>query len=148
MLLLHLCPIFWLFFPPLSTFSTVTSPYDRDSCVDFSILKQGKFKGKVLNINSIRGLKNDLIRLKHCISIREKTYVDDCRHWDKLKKQIEWDSCHVIEFIDKKCKIKGCDSNNICVIKMQDDYCHYGKELCPKCYGFQKWIPYPNKEDD
>jgi len=112
------------------------------------ILKQGKFKDKVLNINSIRGLKNDIIRLKHCISVREKTYVDDCRRWDELKKQIEWDSCHVIEFIDKKCKIKGCDSNNICAIKMQDNYYHYGKELCPKCYGFQKWIPYPNEEDD
>ena len=40
------------------------------------ILKQGKFKGKVLNINSIRGLKNDIIRLKSKVNtvleLREK----------------------------------------------------------------------------
>ena len=100
------------------------------------ILSSGVFDGKPIDPKAIPLLKKDMKMLKKYIE-SAKEQLDD----------MIWDVSHVICEKDGFCgqynrSYNSCGHDKFIVVKCRDVYPHWGKEICPNCGNFQRWIPF------
>ena len=100
------------------------------------ILSSGVYNGQPIKPKTISRLKSDIKMLKKYIET-SKIQLDD----------ILWDLTHGICEKDGFCgqhnkSHNSCGHDKFIVVKCREGYHHWGKEICPNCGNFQRWIPF------
>ena len=114
--------------------------FTKEGILYSKILNDGVFNGKPINPQAIPLLKNDVKHAKTCIESFEK----------ELDNML-WDINHAIFEENISCgrwnkTIKSCGHNKLVIIKCKEKSPHWGKEICPNCGKFQRWVSYEDGE--